>query len=174
MGGLRWRLLVWTQSDSTIKKKKGTGWMWRNETRGMTTPLIASLWVTRCLEIILLTVFSHWGETSHWWKQIHSLCVFFFYLHLDAGDAALLSPVHGVWYISACGPHKRRRLPLEVSGRTECSKGPPDLLWSLRGSWQQTMILSANEDLVSNLFIYLFIWLFQDSVSDSIWTEIPS
>lgn len=58
---------------------------------------------------------------------------FYFYLHLDAGDPALVSPVHGVGHISAWCPSKGRWRPLDVSGRTECGERLQDLLWCLWG-----------------------------------------
>ncbi len=67
---------------------------------------------------------------SHWWRQNHTE-YFGFYLHLDAGDAALLSPVHSVGYVSARRPSEERWCPLDVSWRTQSGKKPLDLLHCL-------------------------------------------
>lgn len=103
------------------------------EASGMMTVLIASLWDTRYFHqphwLNLLTVFLWWVIWVFDGKRI--TMGMFSYLHLDAGNAALLSPVHGVWYISAWCPSKGRWCPLDVSGRSECGKRLQDLLWCL-------------------------------------------
>ena len=60
------------------------------------------------------------------------------YLHFDAGDEALASPVHRVWNINAWRPHERRWRPLDVVRRSERGVRLHDLLCCLSGSRKHT------------------------------------
>lgn len=68
-----------------------------------------------------------------------------FYLHLDAGDTLLLSPVHGVGYVGTRCPRKGRWRPLDVSGRSENAEKLRDLFFCLWGRRTRDEMRNRNQ-----------------------------